>query len=544
VHQFSFAFNDPTFEVKGWKISFQVITFENVYGLDPEQATLAERHPGKWAVTSQRMMWAGNQEKAAGQAAAELESIPEGLDITFSASLVEKIRCSKVILRGLPKSTLIGSSWKESEIGEGVVLEYPPRISAMTDPRLHTPLVFLRLPDGEYLFFRSLDARVRQKRFAVYPSPFGDGVTVELIHEDLGPEMTSTTVVPRWRIGRTRNPDAVVEEHRRHVESCFGLVEWSKNPLIPQWVKEISLVAYIHGQHWTGYVFNDYRRMMEILDALSRRLPGKRILAHLAGWEGRYYWKYGDFTPDDRMGGPEGFRRLCCAAHERGIHVQVMLGANCANVCTDGFQQWGDPSWLRTAGGARESGNSPDWDTSRSHDAPWQAWLNPGAPGWQMRLLEQSAHLIETYRVDGIFLDTHGNWHNDPGFPVYDGLLSLRDQLRRSYPNVLLSGEDWWDALGGITPLSHADWMLLDRWKDFFSRYNRTYGHNAWGDPSRGSSGVFEGGWREFQMVPDVFYAIPTLPVVDGTLEKAPEKVERVLEQARRYAREYLGEAK
>ena len=86
--------------------------------------------------------------------------------------------------------------------------------------------------------------------------------------------------------------------------------------------------------------------------------------------------------------------------------------------------------------------------------------------------------------------------------------------------------------------------MLLDRWKDFFSRYNRTYGHNAWGDPSRGSSGVFEGGWREFQMVPDVFYAIPTLPVVDGTLEEAPEKVERVLEQARRYAREYLGETK
>src|SRR5262245_49354894 len=188
-------------------------------------------------------MWAGNQEKAAGKAAMSAAVTDDGLELVVSATHPRKIRCTKLIVRRLPPSTLIGARWRASPIGEGILLRYPS---------MHTPLIFLLTDDGEYIYFRALDTRVREKRFAVYTSPLDGDVTVELLHEDLGPEMTVTTTTPPWRIGRTRDPDAVVADHLRHLEQHFGLLPWESNPLVPAWMREIALVAYLHGQHFTG----------------------------------------------------------------------------------------------------------------------------------------------------------------------------------------------------------------------------------------------------------------------------------------------------
>jgi len=333
MDQFSFDFGDPVFDLNGWKVSLQVITFENTYGLDPDSTRL-ESASGRYEIAADRLMWAGNQEKAEGGALLTATPTQDGLELIASAAHSQKIRCTKIILHGLPDGTLIGNCWRTSPIGDGHILNYPRK--------LHTPLIFLETRAGDYLYFRSLDTRVRRKGFAVYQSPFGDGVTVELLHEDLGPEMTNVTRTPPWRLGRTRDPDAVVADHLRHLETHFGLVPWESNPLVPDWVREIALVAYIHGQHWTGYIFNDYGAMLRVLENLAARFEGRRILAHLAGWEGRYYWKYGDFTPDVRMGGPEAFRRLCEGAHKLGVRIQLMLGGNCANIGLPSFEQWGE----------------------------------------------------------------------------------------------------------------------------------------------------------------------------------------------------------
>ncbi len=61
-----------------------------------------------------------------------------------------------------------------------------------------------------------------------------------------------------------------------------------------------------------------------------------------------------------------------------------------------------------------------------------------------------------------------------------------------------------------------------------------------WGDPSRGSSGVHEAGYTSFGLVPDAEYWWPTVTIVDGTLNAAPEKVEQVIDQAKRYAKHIL----
>jgi hypothetical protein len=536
VDHLSFDFGDPWLEVGGLRLALQAVTFENLYGLDPSAATRS-REGDVMRLTAGRLAWAGGQERVDGSGELIAEPGADGrLVVRAEVTAPSTIRASRVLVRGITASDVLGTGWREGPIGEGRVFEYP---SGSRNERIHTPLLFLR--DGDrYHWFRSLDDQVRRKAFAVYPTHGEPGLTVELIHEDLGPEMRSTTRAPAWEIGETDDPDRIVAEQMEHLERSFGLVPWEDNPRVPAWLRDVALVAYLHGQHWTGYVFNGYDAMLHIIRELAGRFEGRRILAHLAGWEGRYYWQYGDFRPDARMGGEAAFRRLCDGAHELGVRLQLMLGGNCVNTATPGFERWGEPSFLRTAGGAIEWGNRPDWDMSRSHDTPWQAWLNPGAPGWHERLLEQAGALIEQYGIDSIFLDTYGVWTNAPDHAVYPGLLGWRDDLAERHPGVFLTGEQWWDALSAVSPLTHDDALYLARWPEFFGRYNRGYAFNGWGDPSRDSTGVFEGGWQPFRRVPRERHLIPTLVVVDGTLERAPDAVEAVLDDARWYRDTHL----
>src|SRR3989304_4131619 len=67
MHQFSFDFGDPFFDLGGWQIALQIITFDNVYGLDPE-LTRVEEDGGRWTVTAGGLTWAGGQRRRAGRA--------------------------------------------------------------------------------------------------------------------------------------------------------------------------------------------------------------------------------------------------------------------------------------------------------------------------------------------------------------------------------------------------------------------------------------------------------------------------------------------
>ena len=46
MHQFSFNFADPFFDLPGWQAGLQVITFENIYGLDAARTQLRLRAGG------------------------------------------------------------------------------------------------------------------------------------------------------------------------------------------------------------------------------------------------------------------------------------------------------------------------------------------------------------------------------------------------------------------------------------------------------------------------------------------------------------------
>jgi len=529
MQRFSFDFGDPFFDFDGWQVAVQVTTFENTYGLASALSTVREDGT-TWAVECAGLTWAGGQQSAAGRAWIRASRTSDGIEIAAGAVHSERIRSLKLTVRGHKGDTLIARNWEEGPVpARGTVLRYPLF--------LHTPLIFLR-NGARFAYFRALDGRVRAKRLAVYPELDGT-ITVELIHEGAAHEMTGSMETPPWRVGITADPETAVREQIAHVEAAFGLRPWEERPDVPDWAREISLVVAIHGIHWTGYVFNTYAQMLDALRWVCERIEGRRVLAFLPGWEGRYYWQYGDYRPEPLLGGADGFRALCDGAKGLGVTLMPMFGANCANAGAPGFERWGEPSVLKSPTGMVFQGNRPDWDASRSNDPGWQAWLNPGAPLWREHLLGQVSELLRDFGLRAVFFDTHHIWENDPDYPLYEGLIAIRDELHNRFTDLLIAGEGWYDALGAITPVSQEG--APEQWPDIFARYNRTFGHLMSGDPSRGSSGVHEAGYTPFRPVPRAAHWWPTLTIVDGTLEGGREGADLVIAQAREYALEYLG---
>lgn len=347
MQQFSFDFHDPVFGVDGWRLSCQVISFENTYGLPSSDM----RRDGLVAsIAADHLTWAGGQRTAPGAARVDARRTDDGIEVTVAASMPQCIRCTKLIVSGLPDGELLGHRWSRQPVTPaGTTVHYPSTT--------HTALVFLDLGGGEHLYFESLDDRVRAKRFAVMERD--GGITIELIHEDAAYEMTGETRTPPWRIGRTRDPEAIVRRHDAHVADAFGIEPWLSRRDVPAWARDVSLVVALHGMHWSGYAFNTYDDMAAALDFVAARIEGHRVLAFLPGWEGRYYWQYGDYRPEPMLGGDAGFGRLAATASRHGMHLMPMFGANCVNTGIAGYGDWGAARGDALALRSRLSGQPP-----------------------------------------------------------------------------------------------------------------------------------------------------------------------------------------
>ena len=530
MHHYSFDFRDPIFTWAGWQLSFQVITLENVYGLDPA-ATSVVADAGGWRLSCTRLSMAGQQRFASGGLWAEVDREGEhGLRIRVRAEADHKIRAVKILARGLAEVRALDAF-------DEVLPEPADRVLCYPNP-LRLPLMVVQRREGERLGFRCEDHALRAKRFAVYQErmgPLSGTYTVECIHEEDARHFDTQIEVPPWIFDDGVSSAAFRERQLAFNEQQVGLKRWEDRLDVPAWAREIRLCLTLHGMHWTGYIFNTYDRMLDAIRYVTERLDGPHVLAYLPGWEGRYYWQYGDYRPDPLLGGAEGFARLCDEARNLGVHVMPMFGGNCANAWSPNFHTFGPSSYMKSATRNVFHGNQPDWDTSRAHDTGWQAWLNPGAPAWQNELSRQILGLVERYHFDAVFLDTVEVWVNDPDFNIREGYAALVARLREGRPDLLVAGEDWWDGLLDIFPIFQrtGPWRQEPEW---VGRYARLIGHICEGDPSRGSTGVFESGYAPYVPTPDSRTMIPTLALVDGTLEQAPEAIQAVIEQARRYS--------
>jgi len=546
-HNLSYEPKNAVFIFNGLIFSVMVFTHENSYLLD-ENSISSSSDDHSLNVVCDKLAWAGGQEKCEGGVSISAVKTATGTQIKINAGHPnETVRCVKLLLKGIRKGVAVGlrtpeGAEKEKKItGEGLLMRYPNGFDG-----LYTPLLVIKHSLNDFTFFRSLDNVVRPKTFVVLNND--DCFDIELIFEERAIDFRNSIDVPVWEIGKGISYEEIMSSQAMFIEKTYGLVPWEERQDVPRWMRDISLIASIHCQHWTGYIFNNYEQVLDNLKWITKRIAPERVLAYLPGWEGRYYWQYGDYRPDPRMGGEEGFKRLIDGAKELGVHVMPMFMINGANPRTEGFSEWGEPSIYVSAGGFKQIWGSCDWDTSRHYDHNCGLPLNPGAPLWQDRLVRQINNLIERFGFDAVFLDLAAVYINDPRYDTYLATIDIARRIREKNPDVLISGEGWYDAISLSIPLTQpalvppGDTVWSDGpYAPLFDKYNRCFAHLGTGDPSRGSTGVFEWGYnKRTQRVPLRKGIIPTVTIVDGTIENAPDKVEEIIEDAKQYEEMFL----
>ena len=529
--KFSFDFPEPSVEFAGLRFGFLVFTRENAYALDASTIS-ADASADALAITATGLTWAGGQMRAAGRVEARLRKDGDAVLCDVTAQTDQPIKAVTVVVRGIPRGKLSAGGGEPFDPKDDEVLwGYPFGAGDLwgdnTAWGLGTPVTVVQSSDGNCVALSSLDDHVRAKRF--YFQPGEQGYRVELVHEVEGWLDRKTVQVPTWSVRRAASLEAAVAPHYAHIERAYRFPRWETRTDAPDWLRQIQLVVTLHGMHFTGYIFNDYARMIEILRWIGTQIPANRVLAFISAWDGRYYWDYPTYQAAPRMGGEAGFRRLVQEGRQLGFKIMPMFGANASNRKLPNFANFADAATERVDGDPFNL-SWVDWDNDR-HQEGFGVYMNLGVASWRRWLTARIADVIDRYGVDAYFLDIIGGWMNNTKADMHEGARTMIAELRSRYPRVLCCGEFLYDALLEFIPLYHASYST------HYVPYARFFSHLSHPAPGRGSSGVHESGFGRWDAAtlslskrPGL---IPTLNVVDDTFTKYRDQMSGIIAQAK-----------
>ena len=528
---FSFDFPEPSVSFGGYRFGFLVFSRENVYGLDAGRMTVDEGDDAL-TLTASGLVWAGGQEQAPGTLVARLRFNGDAIEWDATAEMDRPIKSVTTVIRGVPRGQVSSGGGRlfdphDDELLWGYPFGAGDLFGGNTAWGMGTPFVAVQAGDADFRYLASLDDRVRAKRFFFQPGE--SGYRVEAVFEAEGWLDRTRLEVPAWRLGRATSLEAATRAHYAHLERAYRIPAWASREDVPGWLREVRLVLALHGMHETGYVFNDFARMLEILRWAAPQFPAERTLVFLPAWDGRYYWNYPAYRADERLGGEAGLKQLVDEGHRLGFRFMPMFGMNAANRRLQEFRNVADAATYRIDGD-RFDLDWVDWDNDR-HQEGWLSYMNLGVDSWREWLEGRIADTIERYGMDAYFLDISAGWMNNTQADMHEGTRRLVAELRSSYPRVLACGEFAYDALFAFIPLFQVYAPQATKYARFFSHLS----HPA---PGRGSSGVHESGFGEFDaatsgMGKGAEGLIPTITVVDDTFTTHQDQLAAALARAK-----------
>lgn len=534
IQDLSYALNNAKLDLDGYQVSAEIFSLENVYTIEPQ--TLLKKGNSYY---SNHLLW-GNSEPVFGNAKILVEEKDGNQEFQVEAELDKNIRSIKLRFDHLPLGKYISSVDEDKEVTEyGLLFKYPEGWRSLS-----TPLLIFELKDGKYLYISCKDRQVRQKIF--FMKKVDDNMRVDVVMECDGTELSSHFKTPIVEVGIKNSLEEIIVDHSNFIKDAYGLEEYAECSIAPSWMKDIALVVTMHMETFTGFIFHTYERALEDMKKITSYLEGKHILVYLAGWEGRYYYKYGNYTPDDRLGGREKLKELVDGLHALGCKVMAMYGMNIMNRNIPALKDIVPIAEFETIGGGRFHNGSVDWEGAHHYDFDELAQLNVGCKIYQDYLFNQIKNATDEFDFDGAFLDIAACYANDRRYKLYEGVVELCDRLRGIKKDFLVSGEAFYDGLAKAMPLfqsGHTDgWLHYhDRVSPLlFTRFSREFAHLCLGDVGRGSSGVHELGVNKETMTPLREGIIPTLSLVEDTVPNYFEKVKEILDQAKEYKRRFL----
>ena len=552
--KFSFDFPEPSVVLGPYKLSVLVFTYENTYAMDatkirvtPSPRTTATSVNSVSSSTSvvscDGLVWAGGQQTKSGRVTlqATLGTVQDvnadNLQCRVKVEMDEPIRAVSIVTRGIPRGQVSGGGAPFSNPGDNELLfGYPfsggDLFGNVVNSGLTTPLVLIQEQGGHCFYLSSRADRVRTTR--IFLQPGSAGYRAELLVETNGWERTTSFDVPEWHIGRASSVTDAATLHYDYLSSLYKIPPFVSRADVPSWMRNLALAVTLHGQHYTGYIFNNYARQLEILRWIAARIDPRRVTAFLAAWDGRYYWDYPGYKADERMGGESGFRTLISEGQKLGFAMMPMFGANAANRKRSDFRSVDDAVTFKPDGDRMDL-NWVDWDNDRHQDG-WLSYMNLGVDSWREHMFDRISDVIERYHPNAYFLDIVGGYVNNTKADMHEGTRRLVMDLRKKYPDVAPVGEMHYDAMMQFIPLYHS--FGQTEITDIVQRYARFFQHLSSPAPGRGSSGVHESGFGRWNALTLGLRdsQIPTLQIVDDTFDKHRDDMEAVIQAARKRA--------
>lgn len=515
-----YDFKDPYIDFQGLKFAIRLSTDNNIYCPNPGQMNIKKLSENEVVLHSNSLSSAGGQLISGGSIELKL-SLTADNRISISAKGSHPSEISKtilVIIKGIKVESMVSEQPQAKGVQvfkdkKGIRVSYPSRAATM-------PLVFFTTSNREWHVI-SKDRKIRKKGFACLYDHLTNEPVILLSHDADMRKISTNIKAPQWVLGNDRPRIEVVKERCFDLEEYFSLTPFNKKHKVHKdWIDNLKVVTFLHGTHWTGYIYNTYDQMGEQLEWISQILDGKQILVFLPAWDGRYYVNYPEHEPERRMGGSDGLKRLVKKAHRLGMKIVLMLGG--PNLSTFEFLKKNDMmgAGLKTPSGHEELQNWLDWNTDLKIETLGLI-MNFGHPKYLDYMISKTSELFDIYGIDGVFLDGTLRWQNSPDYSPYEGLVKYTKEIRKKYPQKLIMGEDGYDAVYGLFDLFHTSGGPLGL-ENYLLRYTRQFYYLAY--PSEnGSAGIHEIGWSNDSHTinnADPKYTIPSISLFYGDKEK------------------------
>tara|TARA_B100000886_G_scaffold244486_1_gene171809 strand:+ start:2157 stop:3857 length:1701 start_codon:yes stop_codon:yes gene_type:complete len=524
-----YDFGDPYIKFKDLKFAVRLSTENNIYCPNPENISINKVSENEIILTSKSLSAAGGQLISDGLIELKISGAENGrISITAEASHPSELNKSILILiKGIDVKFMISEELqakgvKEFKDKKEIRVNYPSRSATM-------PLVFLNNERDEW-YVLSKDNKLRKKGFACFYDHLADEPVVVLSHDNDMRNISKKISAPKWVLGKNKSRLEIVKERCYDIEQNFKLYPFFNKPKKQtNWIKNLKLVTFFHGVHWTGHIFNTYDQIGQQLEWITNTIDGKRVLAFLPAWDGRYYVNYPEHEPDERMGGKVGLINLIKKAHNLNVKVVLMFGGpNLSNFKFLEEKNMSDAG-LKTPYGHSRLQNWLDWDTDLNIETMGLI-MNFGHPKYRDYMISKTAELFDTYNADGVFLDGTLRWENSPDYSPFEGLLKYTKEIRKRYPDKLIMGEDGYDLVYGLFDLFHTSGGQLGLEK-YLLRYTRQFYYLAYPSES-GSAGVHEIGWSNNSATiknADPNYTIPSISLFYGDEKKYKNQIQNKL---------------
>ena len=520
-----YDFKDPYIDFQGLKFAIRLSTDNNIYCPNLGQMNIKKISENEVVLYSNSLSSAGGQLISGGSIELKL-SLTADNRISISAKGSYPSEISKtilVIIKGIKVESMVSEQPQAKGVQvfkdkKGISVSYPSRAATM-------PLVFFTTSNREWHVI-SKDRKIRKKGFACLYDHLTNEPVILLSHDADMRKISTNIKAPQWILGNDRPRIEVVKERCVDLEKYFSLIPFNnKHKVHKDWIDNLKVVTFLHGTHWTGYIYNTYDQMGEQLEWISQMLDGKQILVFLPAWDGRYYVNYPEHEPEKRMGGSDGLKRLVKKAHRLGMKIVLMLGG--PNLSTFEFLKENDMlgAGLKTPSGHEELQNWLDWNTDLKIETMGLI-MNFGHPKYLDYMISKTSELFDIYGIDGVFLDGTLRWQNSPDYSPYEGLVKYTKEIRKKYPQKLIMGEDGYDAVYGLFDLFHTSGGPLGL-ENYLLRYTRQFYYLAY-PAENGSAGIHEIGWSNDSHTiinADPKYTIPSISLFYDDKEKHEFKI-------------------